>query len=638
MPPVMTTAHVHPRRHSRARGISGLSAVVLALLVTTGAATASAQDVVYRVSFPAPHHHYAEIDVTFTDVPTGPLEARMSRSSSGRYAIHEFAKNVFDLRAFDGKGSELIPTRPNPYQWDIPGHDGTVRITYKIFGDTVDGTYLAIDESHAHMNIPATFMWARGFDRRPVRITFVPPEGRNWKPATQLFPTAAPWTFTAPNFQYFMDSPVELSDQVFRDFQVRNPDGRTFTIRIAMHFVGEPSALDAYVAGTRAIVEEQGAVFGEYPEFDTGEYIFLGDYLPWGGGDGMEHRNSTVVAAALALRTAADVGRVLGTVAHEFFHAWNVERIRPRDLEPFDFEEANMSGQLWLAEGFTSYYGPLTMHRAGLVPLDRTMAGFGGMIATVTNGTGRQFRSPLEMSRWAPFADAARSVDQTNQSYTFISYYTWGAAIALALDLELRSRSNGKVSLDDYMRRMWVVHGKPGGAPVGYVANPYSTGDARDRLAEVASDPAFAEQFFSRYIEGRELPDYARLLQPAGFVLRNRNPGAAWIGAAVDANGKVTQLVAWGSPAFEAGLEQDSVLTRVAGQPASQLAGILKSSRPGDRLDIAFARRSGEQATGTLILGQDPALELLPIESVGGPLTAEHEAFRGAWLGSKKRP
>ncbi|CAN5534963.1 M61 family metallopeptidase [soil metagenome] len=611
---------------------------MLALLVTTGAATASAQDVVYRVSFPAPHHHYAEIDVTFTNVPTGPLEARMSRSSPGRYAIHEFAKNVFDLRAFDGKGSELIPTRPNPYQWDVPGHDGTVRITYKIFGDTVDGTYLAIDESHAHMNIPATFMWARGFDRRPVRITFVPPEGRNWKPATQLFPTAAPWTFTAPNFQYFMDSPVELSDQVFRDFQVRNPDGRTFTIRIAMHFVGEPSALDAYVAGTRAIVEEQGAVFGEYPEFDTGEYIFLGDYLPWGGGDGMEHRNSTVVAAALALRTAADVGRVLGTVAHEFFHAWNVERIRPRDLEPFDFEEANMSGQLWLAEGFTSYYGPLTMHRAGLVPLDRTMAGFGGMIATVTNGTGRQFRSPLEMSQWAPFADAARSVDQTNQSYTFISYYTWGAAIALALDLELRSRSNGKVSLDDYMRRMWVVHGKPGGAPVGYVANPYSTGDARDRLAEVASDPAFAEQFFSRYIEGRELPDYARLLQPAGFVLRNRNPGAAWIGAAVDANGKVTQLVAWGSPAFEAGLEQDSVLTRVAGQPASQLAGILKSSRPGDRLDIAFTRRSGEQATGTLILGQDPALELLPIESVGGPLTAEHEAFRGAWLGSKKRP
>jgi predicted metalloprotease with PDZ domain len=356
-----------PRRRLRVGGWELGVGIGLTLALLVGASPARAQaPVEYRVSFPAPQHHYAEIEVTFRDVPDGPLEARMSRSSPGRYAIHEFAKNVFELSAFDGKGAALTPVRPNPYQWDVAGHDGTVRLVYKIFGNTVDGTYLAIDESHAHMNIPATFMWARGFDRRPVTVSFVPPEGRNWKPATQLFPTQDPWTFTAPNFQYFMDSPTELSDQVFREFPIRNPDGREFTVRIAMHFVGEASALDAYVAGTKAIVEEQGAVFGEYPEFDTGEYVFLGDYLPWGGGDGMEHRNSTVVASSLALRTEADVARVLGTVSHEFFHVWNVERIRPADLEPFNFEEANMSGLLWLAEGFTSYYGPLTMHRAGL--------------------------------------------------------------------------------------------------------------------------------------------------------------------------------------------------------------------------------------------------------------------------------
>jgi predicted metalloprotease with PDZ domain len=618
----------------RFSGATRAACAVLVVLLLS--AVASAQEpVVYRVTFPAPEHHYAEVEVTFSGVPSGPLEARMSRSSPGRYAIHEFAKNVFELRAYDGRGTELAPARPNPYQWDVAGHDGTVRIVYKIFGRTVDGTYLAIDESHAHMNMPATFLWARGFDARPVRITFVPPDGRNWKPATQLFPTDDPWTFTAPNVQYFMDSPTELADQVFREFQVRNPDGKTFTIRIAMHYVGEASALDEYVAATKRVVEEQAAVFGEYPEFDTGTYTFLADYVPWGGGDGMEHRNSTVVAAPMALRTSADVARVLGTVSHEFFHVWNVERIRPKSLEPFDFEEANMSGELWLAEGFTSYYDDLTLHRAGLVPFDRALAGFGGLIGTALNGPGRRFRSVVEMSRWAPFADAARSVDQTNESYTFISYYTWGAAIGLALDLELRIRSNGKVSLDDYMRRMWVVHGKLGGTPVGDVASPYTMQDARDRLAEV-SDRAFADEFFGRYIEGRDAPDYARLLAPAGLTLQKRNAGAPWIGAPIDANGRVTQLVAWGTPAFEAGLEQDAVIRSIDGRPASQIGEVLKARKPGDRVAIAFTRRSGDHATGTLVLGEDPALALVPVErSGGGALTAGQKAFRAAWLGSK---
>ena len=102
----------------------------------------------------------------------------MSRSSPGRYAVHDFAKNVFDVKVTDGKGQALQADRPNPHQWDVAGHDGTVRIVYKIFGDHVDGTYLAVDATHAHMNIPATLMWARGLDMRPVRVTFEPPAGR----------------------------------------------------------------------------------------------------------------------------------------------------------------------------------------------------------------------------------------------------------------------------------------------------------------------------------------------------------------------------------------------------------------------------------------------------------------------------
>jgi predicted metalloprotease with PDZ domain len=614
-----------------------LSTVLSVLFVA--AAAAQQQPTQYKISFPAPEHHYAEVEVTFPAVPSGTLEARMSRSSPGRYAIHEFAKNVFDVHAFDSKGKALALVRPNPYQWNVSGHDGTVRITYKIFGNHVDGTYLGIDSTHAHMNIPATFMWARGFDLRPVRVTFVQPEGMAWKVATQLFPTADPFTYTAPNLQYFMDSPTEMSDFSTRSFTVKNPDGREYTIITAVHHDGPDSAVDEYAAGTEKIVREQAAIFGELPAFDTGTYTFLGDYVPWGGGDGMEHRNSTVVASPVSFKNPQMAGQVLGTVAHEFFHAWNVERIRPKTLEPFNYEEANMSGELWIAEGFTQYYGGLVMGRAGLRPAEQTLLNLANNALGVAAHPARQFRSAVQMSQHAPFSDAARSVDETNFSYSFISYYTYGSALALAMDLELRTRSNGRLSLDDYMQAMWKTHGKPGGSQPGLVAKPYTLQDARDRLAEVSGDRRFADDFFARFVEGREAPDYARLLAPAGIVVRKRNPGAAWTGLQMDRADatKVGGLVAFGTPAFGAGLEEGDVITSIGGAAFTTLPAALKDRKPGDEVAIEFRRRSGEVIKATITLGEDPAWQAATIESTGGTLTPEQKAFRESWVGSKVR-
>ncbi len=279
----------------------------------------------------------------------------MSRSSPGRYALHEFAKNVYAVHAVDGAGRTLAVTRPDPSQWDVAGHDGTVRVTYTLFGDRGDGTYAQIDESHAHLNMPAVFMWARGLDGRPIRVTFRIPDGSGWKIATQLFPTTDPLTFTAPGLQYFMDSPTELSAFSLREWPVTS-GGRTATIRLAVHHLGDEADVDRFAAMARAVVPQAVAVFGEAPAFDTGSYTFIACYLPWAADDGMEHRNSTFLTEPATLRD--DAPGLLGTVSHEFFHAWSVERLRPRALEPFDFERANMSGELWFAEGFTSYYGP----------------------------------------------------------------------------------------------------------------------------------------------------------------------------------------------------------------------------------------------------------------------------------------
>ena len=614
--------------------LSTCAAVLTVALAS--AAAAQQQATIYRIAFPAPEHHYAEVEVTFAAAPAT-LEARMARSSPGRYAIHEYSKNVFDVRAYDGKGRELTIVRPNPYQWNVTGHDGTVRITYKIFGTRVDGTYLGIDSTHAHMNIPATFMFARGFDARPIRVTFVQPKDRNWKVATQLFPTGDPFTFTAPNFQYFMDSPTEMSDFGMRSFMVKNPDGKEFTIITAVHHDGPDPMLDEYVAGAEKIVREQGAIFGEYPEFDNGTYTFLGDYVPWGGGDGMEHRNSTVVASPVSFKNPQAARQVLGTVSHEFFHAWNVERIRPRSLEPFNYEEANMSGELWIAEGFTQYYGGLVMGRAGLRPAESTMLSLANSALGVATHPARKFRSAVQMSQHAPFSDAARSVDENNFSYSFISYYTYGSALALALDMELRIRSDGKLSLDDYMRAMWLAHGKPGGSQPGLVARPYTLGDARERLADVSGDAKFAEEFFARYVHGSEAPDYARLLAPAGLVVRKRNPGAAWTGLQMDRQdpSRVGNLVAFGTPAFAAGLEEGDVITSINGAAFTTLPAALKDQRPGDQVAIEFRRPSGEVAKSTITLAEDPGLQAMTVEADGGTLSPQQKAFREAWVGSK---
>jgi predicted metalloprotease with PDZ domain len=636
----------------------GMLSAVLTLLA---AGSLFAQvPVQYRVSFPAPEHHYAQVDVTFTAVPAGTLEARMSRSSPGRYAVHEFSKNVFDLHAYDGKGKELSPTRPNPYQWNVAGHDGTVRIVYKVFGNHVDGTYLAVDESHAHMNMPATLMWARGFDLRPVRITFQPPAASKWKAATQLFPTGDPWTFTAPNLQYLMDSPTELSDYALRSFTVRNPDGKQFTINTTVHSEGDAAAIDEYAAGAEKIVNEAAAVFGEFPAFDTGNYTFLGDYVPWGGGDGMEHRNSTVVASPVSFRDPQNVRRALGTVSHEFFHAWNVERIRPKTLEPFNFEEANISGELWLAEGFTQYYGPLILARAGLSAGEQGPGLVRNALAII-NAPGRQFHSAVEMSQMAAFTDAAAAIDETNFSNTFISYYTYGAAIATALDFSLRDRSNGKLTLDDFMRAMWLAHGKPGGPSPAIIAKPYTLKDVRDHLAEVSGDRKFADDFFDRYIEGREVPDYARLFARAGLVLKKQSPGAPWVGV-LEGGGfgggrgrrgggagtetgapvpvRIPSLVTWGSPAFNAGLEEGDVITAADGKPIAspqEWQAAVRLHKPGEQMSVTYTRVDGQPVTTTIAVAENPAVDVVTVESTGGTLSAEQKAFRDAWLSSKRR-
>ena len=596
----------------------------------------------YRLSFPAPQHRWLQVDVMFPRVDRDPIVFQMSNASPGRYAAHAFAKNVFDVEVFDGGDRPLMFARPTGHQWEVAGHDGTVHLRYRIFGDRVDGTYLGVDSTHAHMNMPATLMWARGLEERPIRLSLTQPEGESWEVATQLYPTGNPLAFTAPNLQYLMDSPTEFSDFEMRTFVVTDPALPTNqpTFRVVVHHTGTPDAVSRFATEIERIVRETVTVFGEFPAFETNSYTFIADYLPYASGDGMEHRNSTVLTSTGRLDRPGQRSALLGAVAHEFFHVWNVERIRPRSLEPFDFTAPNISSELWLAEGFTNYYGALLLRRAALADLQTTVGRFASTIDTVLHSPGRRLHTAVEMSQLAPFTDAAMTIDRTNWDNTFISYYTWGEAVGLGLDLTLRGRTGGLVSLDDYMRAMWRRFGKPGGSQPGLVDVPYTLDEAKDVLGEAAGDHAFADDFFARFIEGHEVVDYAELLASAGVILRPRSPGAAWLGdVSFGSSLQVSRPTPYGSPLHLAGIDLDDIVQALDGERVSsvaELVRILDTKRPGDTVAVEFLHR-GRPVRSTVTLTEDPHIELVTVESTSATLTPEQRVFREAWLGSQQR-
>lgn len=582
----------------------------------------------YEIAFSNAVHHEAEITVTLRELPPVTLELRMSRSSPGRYALHEFGKNVYSVKACNGRGQTLAISRPDPYQWDITGHDGEVKVTYTLFADHASGTYSGIDETHAHLNMPATFLWARGLRDRAIQITIEIPTGSNWRAATQLEPTGRPNVFRAPNLDYFLDSPVELSDHARHEWVVKT-GGLTQTIRLALHHEGTDKEGRAYAELAKAVVLEQEGIFGELPRFDYGAYTFLADYLPHVAGDGMEHRNSTVIASKRPLKTQAI--RNLGTLAHEFLHCWNVERLRPRSLEPFDLERANMSGELWFAEGFTSYYAPLTLVRAQIISLDRYAQQLSELLNAVVNAPGRRYFSAVEMSLHAPLVDGATASDPNNRANTFVSYYAYGHAIALGLDLTLRSRFEN-LSLDDFMRAAWQKYGK---AEV-----PYSNEELQQILGEMTST-AFAEDFFRRYVFGKELMAYEPLLAQAGLLVRQARARHGYLGKMkynfTDSGATLKGPAILDTPLYRAGLDKGARVIELDGKSIISEANfneVIESHQPGDAVPIVFEQRGIEKRT-TITFVEDPTIEVVPFEHVSQSLAAAMEKMRRQWLGSK---
>ncbi|MCJ7758732.1 MAG: PDZ domain-containing protein [Gillisia sp.] len=535
----------------------------------------------YNVSFENPVHHEAFININFPNLRNNNLTVMMSRSSPGRYALHEFAKNVYNLKATNSKGEILKVDRPDPYSWEIKGHDGTVNLSYTLFANRADGTYSQVDDTHAHLNIPATFMYAKDLEHRPIEINFNTPQHLNWKIATQL-KEIDPDTYYAPDLYYFMDSPIEISDFDLREFEINGQ-----IIRFALHHQGSGEDFNQYFEQVKRIVEQEKMVFGELPNYDYGKYTFLACYMPNVSGDGMEHRNSTVLTDVTSLANGG-MKENIGTVSHEFFHSWNVERIRPSSLEPFDFSKANMSGSLWFAEGFSSYSTNLILCRAQIISAEEYVESLNKNFNYVWNSPARGYFNSVEMSYQAPFVDAATSIDPVNRENTYISYYSYGSVLGLALDLSLREKGQ---TLDDFMKLMWLTYGK--------TEVSYTLQDLQETLGTFAGE-TFASHFFNNYIFKSEMPDYQKLFDLVGLSIIQEKT-KPYFGAPlkdVDNMVVISGNPNENSPAYNALLSNGDELKSIDTTILSNLDdwnAIVKNKRPGDTVEIRYIRNGIEK-------------------------------------------
>ena len=598
------------------------------LIFVLSAQFAIGQRISYIVSFPNLAHHEAQIELIVSDIPTRNAVFRMSRSSPGRYATHEFGKNIYDVKAFDQQGKPVTITKTDGDVYEVAHPNTYLRVQYTLYGNFADGTYVGLDPSGIHINMPGAFLWMKGVDNTPISIHFSVPEEWHWTIATQLEPTNDPWTFTARGLQYFMDCPVKIGNLHYRKWDVKNPDGKTYSFRIALDGATDDSTFNTFTTKVQKIVQQEQAVFGETPAYDYGTYTFLASLNPYVHGDGMEHRNSTMISMPVNF-TGQEF--LLEVFAHEFFHCWNVKRIRPKTLEPFNFEKSDMSHELWFAEGFTQYYGELLVLRSGIgKDTDYVMSSAAGLINVKMNTPGARLYSPVDASRMAVFVDAGVSVDKTNYPNIFASYYPYGGAIALALDLELREQY--QKTLDDLMKAAWKKFGKP--------EAPYTISGLEDVLAEVTGDKKFANSFFEKYIYGHEPIDYKALLAPAGFTLTPAAPGKAWIGSVrySETGGLViASNTLRGTPLYAAGLDVDDKIESVDRQAvttAAELAKVLDGHHPGESLAITYQHR-GEEKTTTVGLQENPAVSVVTFEKAGLPVTPAILQFRKSWLGGK---
>jgi len=598
-------------------------AVISILSSVAAAQEAPLKSITYNLSMPRPTSHLFEvaIAVELPDESTNkPVQFQMPKWSPGRYAVFDFAKNVQEFRA-NGQ-----VTRVDDQTWSVtPNGANRIWVSYKVFANDLSGTFSQLDERHANYNGGSIFMYVLGHKPDPVKLTINPPSG--WKIVNGRTdrPGQTEWDF--PNWDIMIDTPTEIGpDWTQENFEV---DGKKY--HVVVHSFGpEGGKRQALVKDVERIVRAEVAMWG-VPDF--AEYTFLIHFAADDhSGDGMEHLTSTQIIEPGALGETGIYEDALSTVAHEFFHVWNVKRLRPEELGPWDFTRPARTRGLWVAEGFTNYYGKLMLRRAGLWNEKKFLDREAQTISRMEKAQGSRLMSAEESSLSAPFLDDAPHSQLTNLENTSISYYPKGELIAMVIDLLVRGRTKGKLSLDDVMRQMYEQFYLKSSNDSYYLRGRGYQPEDLERVISQLSGTDFTD-FFKRHVRNVEVLPYDEAFSYAGLhLVKTQSPEPFDAGLSIEFEERTGMIenVRNGSPAEDAGLQAGDEIVSFGGRELTkQWLKTLARYKSGDSVPITVKR--DRRTIKTNVVLKEPERFNYRIEE-SSSATADQKALRTAWL------
>jgi predicted metalloprotease with PDZ domain len=599
------------------------------------------RSITYRLSMSQPNSHLFEVKIEVElpdELRNKSVEFQMPKWSPGRYAVFDFAKNVQEFRAVSGicprpalcKMAPQPVTRVDDQTWSVAvSNSSGLTISYKVFGNDLSGTFSQLDNRHANYNGGSIFMYVVGHKPDPVKLAIEPPRG--WKIVNGQTERNGQTDWQFPNWDIMIDTPTEIApDWTQDDFAV---DGKKY--HVVVHSFGDEGGKRVnLVRDIEKIVRAETSLWGA-PEFS--EYTFLIHFAADDrSGDGMEHLTSTQIIESGALADPEMYDDTLGTVAHEFFHVWNVKRLRPFELGPWDFTKPLSTRGLWVAEGFTNYYGHLMLRRAGLWDEAKFLRREGQTISGIERAQGSQLMSAEESSLSAPFLDDAPHAQKTNLENNAISYYPKGELIGMVLDLLVRGRTRGKASLDDVMRQMYDEF---------YLKSPSNSyylrgkGYQIDDLQRVASQVAGfdLDDFFKSHVHGVEVLPYDEAFGYVGLRLNKTQAKQPYNGGLTlqfdDPRTPIIENVRNNSPAEDAGLQSGDEIVDLGGKPLTKdWLNTLAAYKSGDSIPLTV-KRDRKTIKTKITLGEPERFDYRIEEKPGA--TAAEKALRAAWLTGK---
>jgi len=569
--------------------------------------------ITYTVNFPEAQAHYADIEMRITGLNQNTLDLKMPVWTPGSYLVREFSKNIETLSAAaNGKPLTSKKIRKNIWQLNTTGISEVV-VKYRVYAFEISVRTSFIDASHAFLSSPDMFLYPANMLHEPSTIHIIPYKG--WTTVSTSLEKVNGDSFIrySPDYDILFDSPIEIGTQDVFGFTAAGVNYEVVMVG------GGNYNKDRLKKDMATIVEEETAIFGENP---NKHYTFIVHNALRGGG-GLEHLSSTTLGAT---RDNYDKGyqNFLSLAAHEHFHLWNVKRLRPIALGPFDYDNENYTTNLWIAEGFTAYYQDIIVRRTQLYPPENYLGVAANLINLLEEQPGTKVQTLAESS-YDAWIKAYRPNENSGNST--ISYYTKGAIVALLLDLEIINDTKGKSSLDDVMRYMYNEYYKT--LKRGYTDDEFKQG--LERFAGKNLD-----DFYAKYINGLTPIAYNTYLNYAGYKLTNEpaanNDPALGITTIPGTNRVIVATVVRGSAAWVDGINANDEITFIDGVQVVSTEGLLTGKKPGDKINVTLIR-DGLTLTLPVTLLKSPNIKY-KIEELPN-VTPEQLVIRKKWLALK---